>query len=134
MAPGKRDVVTVRTNSGKEKLQKRHMYMTIKEAFGIFKIENPNIKVGLSKFAELHPSNVLLSSQTPSNVCTCVFHQNMLLALEAIHNHISDIPSYTTEFSSSCLLDPESDLCWFGKCTHNGCGFAVKYSLPENIV
>ena len=72
MATGKQDVVTVRTNSGKEKLQKRHMYMTIKKAFGIFKIENPNIKVGLSKFAELHPSNVLLSSQTPSNVCMCV--------------------------------------------------------------
>ena len=58
----------------------------------------------------------------------------MLLALEAIHNHISDITSYTTEFSSSCLLEPESNLCWFGKCAHNGCGFAAKYSLPENIV
>ena len=44
MASGKQDVVMVRTNSGKEKLQKRHMYMTVKEAFGIFKIENPNIK------------------------------------------------------------------------------------------
>ena len=133
MAPGKRDVVTVRTDNRKERLQKRHMYMTIKEAFGIFKIECPNIKVRLSKFAELRPPNVLLSSQTPRNVCTCVYHQNMFLALDAIHSHIPDIPSYTTEFPSSCLLEPEGDLCWFGECTHNGCGFAAKYSLPDNV-
>ena len=133
MAPGKRDVVTVRTNNGKEKLQKQHMSLTIKEAFGIFKMENPNIRVGLSKFAELRPPNVLLSSQTPSNVCTCVYHQNMFLALDAIHSYIPNIPSYSTEFSSSCLLEPEGDLCWFGECTHNGCGFAAKYSLPDNV-
>ncbi len=71
--------------------------MIMKEAFGIFKVENPHIRV------------------------------------DAIHSHIPDIPSYTTEFSSSCLLQPEGDLCWFGKCTHNGCGFAAKYSLPDNV-
>ncbi len=71
--------------------------MTMKEAFGIFKVENPHIRV------------------------------------DAIHSHIPDIPSYTTELSSSCLLEPEGDLCWFGKYTHNGCGFAAKYSLPDNV-
>lgn len=33
MAPGKRDVVTVRSSNGKEKVQKRHLYMSIKETF-----------------------------------------------------------------------------------------------------
>ena len=33
MAPGKRDVVTVRSSNGKEKVQKRHIYMSIKETF-----------------------------------------------------------------------------------------------------
>ena len=116
MAPGKRDVITVRNEDGKQKLQKRHLYMTIKEAYAIFKTENPDIKLGLSKFADLRPPNVLLSSQTPANVCTCVYHQNMFLALDAIHCHIPSIPSYNTEFPASCIVDPGSDACWFGEC------------------
>ena len=133
MAPGKRGVVTIRKQRWEGKTTKRHLYMTIKEVYGIFKIENPNIKVGLSKFAELRLPNVLLSPQTPSNVCTCIYHQNMFLALDAIHSRIPDIPSYTTEFSASCLLEPEGDFCWFGKCIHKYCGFAAKYSLPDTV-
>ena len=133
MAPGKRGVVTIRKQRWEGKTTKRHLYMTIKEVYGIFKIENPNIKVGLSKFAELRLPNVLLSPQTPSNVCTCIYHQNMFLALDAIHSHIPDIPSYITEFSASCLLEPEGDFCWFGKCIHKYCGFAAKYSLPDTV-
>lgn len=82
----------------KKKFQKRHMYMTIKEAYGIFKIENPNVKIGLSTFAEIRSQNVLLSTRTPANVCTCIYHQNMFLALDAIHSFIPDIPSYNTDF------------------------------------
>ena len=50
MAPGKRDVVTIRDKDGKKKLQKRHLYMSIKEAYGVFKVENPKVKIGLTKF------------------------------------------------------------------------------------
>lgn len=109
MAPGKRDVVTIRDKDGKKKLQKRHLYMSIKEAYGVFKVENPNVKIGLTKFRKLRPPNVLVSSQTPS--------------LDAINIHIPDIPSYSTDFPASCLLDPGSDLCWFGNCSHDSCGF-----------
>ena len=133
MAPGKRDVVTIRDKDGKKKLQKRHLYMSIKEAYGVFKVENPNVKIGLTKFRKLRPPNVLLSSQTPSNVCTCVYHQNMFLALDAINIHVPDIPSYSTDFPASCLLDPGSDLCWFGNCSHDSCGFEAIYPLPDTV-
>ncbi|CAB4004221.1 Hypothetical predicted protein [Paramuricea clavata] len=133
MAPGKRDVVTIKDQDGKKKLQNRHLYMSIKETYRVFKDENRNVKIGLTKFSTLHPPNVLLSSQTPSNVCTCVYHQNMFLALGAIHSHVPGIPVYSTDFSASCVLNPESDLCWFGNCSHDGCGFEEKYPLPDTV-
>ena len=134
MSPGKRDVVTVRGPNGeKEKVQKRHLYLSIKEAFSLFQEENPDVKIGSSKFAELRPQNVLLSSQTPSNVCTCIYHQNVFLALDDIHIHAPNIPTYSTDFPASCLRDPESDSCWFGECCHDDCGFSAVYSLTDEV-
>ena len=71
IAPGKCDTVTV---NGKEKLQKRHSYMPIKETYAVFKNKYPNVKIGISKFASAQPSQVLLSSEVFSNVCTCIYH------------------------------------------------------------
>ena len=93
IASGKHDTITVITANGKEKLQKRHLYMHIKETCAVFKDKHPNVKIGISKFASLQPSQVLLSSQVPSNVCTCIYHQNMILSLDAIHNYLSTIPT-----------------------------------------
>ena len=74
IAPGKHDTVTVITPNEKEKLQKRHLYMHIKETQAVFKDKHPNVKTSISKFASLRPSQVLLSSQVPSNVCACIYH------------------------------------------------------------
>ena len=70
VAAGKRDTAIVITANGKEKLQKRHLYMHIKETYALFTDKYPNVKIGISKFASLRPSQVFLSSQVPSNVCT----------------------------------------------------------------
>ena len=110
-------------------MQKQHLYMSVKEAYSLFKQENPNVKISLSKFGMVWPPNVLLSSQTPSNVCTCIYHQNAFLALDAIHNVVPDIPVYTSEVCGSCFIDPVSHLCWFGNCAHTSYGFEVKYPL-----
>ena len=72
-APGRRDVVTVRDEAGKKKLQNRHLVMSIKECYETFKEFNPDVKIGVSKFAEIRPPNVLYSSETPSNVCQNTF-------------------------------------------------------------
>ena len=133
MALGKRDAVTIKDHEGKKKLQKRHLYMSIKEPYGVFKDKNPNVKIGLTKFSTLRPLNVLLTSQTPSNVCTCPYHQHMFLALDSIHSHVPGIPVYSTDFPASCMLNPESDLCWFGNCSHDNCGFEEKYPLPDTV-
>lgn len=75
-APGRKDVVTIRSeNGGKTKVQARHLTTTINEVYAMFKESNPNIKIGQSKFSELRPKHVLLSSQLPRNVCLCKYHE-----------------------------------------------------------
>ena len=113
VAPGKRDTVTVRDEGGKKKLQKRHLTMTINEAYALFKEENADQKIGRSKFAELRPPAVLLSSQTPANVCTCLYHQNMFLALESIHRVIpSNYPTvHLTSFRRNMCGFDQSHVC-----------------------
>ena len=56
--------------------------------------KNPGVKIGFSKFAMLRPNQVMLSSQTPANVCNCIYHQNVILALDALHAHIPSVPVY----------------------------------------
>ena len=81
MAPGKGDVVTIRSSNGGEKVQKRHIYMSIKGTFNFFLTEHPNVKTELTKFGYLHPEHLKFSSETPANMCTCIYHQNIILTL-----------------------------------------------------
>ena len=55
MCPGKADYVKVKTNDGVFQKQKRHMMMTIGEAFECFREQNPEYEIGKSKFASLRP-------------------------------------------------------------------------------
>ena len=57
--------------------------MSIKECYATFKESNPAVKIGVSKFAEIRPPNVLFSSEPPSNVCQLIhlpseFHTEIL--------------------------------------------------------
>ena len=74
-----------KVKAGSRRLQKWHMTMSIKETYASFKEEYPNVKLGLSKFAELRPHDVKLSSETPVNVCQCTYHQNVIMAVDALH-------------------------------------------------
>ena len=112
IAPGKHNTVTLITANGKEKLQKSNLYMHIKETYAVFKDKHPNAKIGISKFVSLGPSQVLLSSQVLFNVCTWIYHQNMILSLDAIHKYLPTIPTYNKEFSATCIISPKEELCW----------------------
>ena len=85
-APGKRDVKLVKDpSSGKRTLiPKRHMLMTIGEAFGEFKKENKDILIEKSKFYELRPEHVILSSQMPHHVCVCKYHANFEFLIQSL--------------------------------------------------
>ena len=88
MCPGRHDIVTVKTTDGKVKLQKQHLYFKIRETHSIFLSEHTEVKISLSKFAMLCPPQVMLSSQTPTNMCTFIYHQNKILALYALHTYM----------------------------------------------
>jgi len=80
-APGTRDVSILRTTEGIRKcktiIQKIFMMINVMEAHQIFKEENPDDKVGKSKFFEYRPKNIHNMADIPHNVCICKTHGNM---------------------------------------------------------
>ena len=119
MMPGKADCITVRNASGtKMKKQKRHLVMTLSETFCCFKADHPQINIGKSKFAELRPKWVFLSSEMPHNVCGCRYHENVFLLLEALHRKYPDVvPLYSKElFTARCKCNVVSEQCMSNSC------------------
>jgi hypothetical protein len=82
--PAKREVVTVKTPTGKETLQKHVMTMTLEEAHKLYKVRNPDHKIGLSSFSKLKPVNVKKVSETSRRSCLCQVCCNMALKVEAL--------------------------------------------------
>ncbi len=115
-APGKKDYVTVWKKQDKVKLQKRHMYYTVKETHSLFKLENPDLKIGKSKFAQLKPANVLHKSETPKDACLCTYHENINLLCEAVHKAMPDFPTYSSDFVSNFVCSADSEKCMTGNC------------------
>ena len=132
MCPGRRDLVTAKTTDGEVKLKKRHFYFKLEETHAIFLSEHPEVKNSLSKFAVLRPPQVMLSPQTPTNVCTCIYHQNTILALDTLHTYMPNIPMYNKDFLSSCLESPDLENCWYNECKHTNCGFEYFYPFPND--
>ncbi len=97
MMPGKADYVSLRRDDGtKEKVQKRHLVMTVGEVYKEFKREHEKFQIGKSTFASLRPKHVLLNSQMPHNVCGCKYHNNMLLLVECLHKTTGTSCEFTT--------------------------------------
>ena len=115
--PGKQNVVTMRDENGKRKEQKQVLTMTVAEAHSLFVGENPTIIVGKSKFAELLPAEVLLSSKMSHNICGCIYHTNIALLLEELHRKLSEnFPLNGEEFVKSCVCDTTNKKCMTSNC------------------
>ena len=71
------------------------------------------------------------SSETPANVCTCIYHQNIILTLDSIHKHVQEISLYSKTFAEDCLLYAD-EACWYGNCDYDKCSFSSTYAKPEN--
>lgn len=127
-APGKKDFVTSWQQGKKEQIQKRHLMFSLKEAHAMFKTEHPEIKISLSKFSSLRPINVLLSSQTPQNVCLCQYHENIRLICDCLAKETESFPSYSGNFVDNFVCDSGSEECMLGRC--NNCS---KYAWLDDI-
>lgn len=131
-APGKRDYKSIKnpTTREREKVQKRHMVITVKEAFALFAKENPEINIKRSKFYELRPGNVLLTSEMPHNVCICKRHANFNFVVEALSKTIENIPLTGKELLRNLCCDVNNEKCMIGLCTE--CKTDIFTLLPDD--
>lgn len=75
--PGIKDFVIIKTAHSREKIQKRIMTMTLKEAYEEFQKEYPDQKISFAKYARLRPAHVILFSQSKQWSCLCIYCTNM---------------------------------------------------------
>lgn len=113
--PGRKDYVTVVSVSGeKEKVQKRILVMTVREAYEVFRKEH-DVVIGKSKFASLRPRCVMPVSDRDQTVCCCRYHENLELLLEGLRKSSWAVPNAKQLMEqASCRWDKE---CYFGKCS-----------------
>ncbi|GBN82322.1 hypothetical protein AVEN_148987-1 [Araneus ventricosus] len=73
--PGMKDVVSI----GKKVYERKRLILcTLSELYSSFKLEYPNLKIGLSKFCSLRPKWCVLAGASGTHlVCVCTIHQNL---------------------------------------------------------
>ena len=133
-APGRKDAIPVQSNDGtKEQKQIKHLTLSISEVYSLFCKEYPTTQIGKSKFAYLRPKHVLLSSKLPHNVCMCQYHENFIMAVNALHKVCPDVPKYSYDFPGTCVCDPLKEDCWMNNCESckDAQGFQSAHPLNE---
>lgn len=115
-APGIKDVVTVKEDGVKEKVQVRHLFSSIRETHALFCSENEEVTIGKSKFSDLRPKHVKTSNKMPHNICLCKYHANFILAINALHDTFPSFQKYTEFFWDQYLCKPPTETCWQSNC------------------
>ena len=95
--PGMKDFMMVNLEGKKVPVSKRLILLNLKEAHYLFQQDNPNVKIGLSKFCFLRPKWCVTADSSGShNVCVCIKHQNpkLMLAGADIGVDYSTHPNY----------------------------------------
>lgn len=119
MAPGLKDSVLIRSSTGKFRMQKRYMLMTLKEAHQLFKESHKDIKCGLSVFCSSRPIFVKCLSEVPHNTCTCKYHENVRMLLKALSKAVNPPKSVPTEFRlflNEVVCNQENESCMLNQC------------------
>lgn len=84
--PGVKNKKSITVDGVKVLKQKRLLLFNLKELHTKFKLENPDTKIGISKFCELRPQNCVSAGAAGTHVvCVCLLHQNFKLMLDAIN-------------------------------------------------
>lgn len=131
--PGRKDFKTVRGASGKCRVQKKLMMMTVMEAYKLFKLEHKNVKVGKSKFASLRPIHVQPVSEKDQNVCCCRYHENVEMLLDSLRKSCPGLPSLDAVVEGAgCRWDIK---CYLGDCDIcSDVGIFIHTLLPSELL
>lgn len=88
-----KDAITVwESNGSKVRKQKRYLMFKLREAFNLFREEGSD-QIGFSKFCSLRPQEVVLSRNTPQDVCLCCIHENFFQLVFALSKR-TNLPEY----------------------------------------
>ncbi|WAR09173.1 hypothetical protein MAR_019131 [Mya arenaria] len=84
------------------------MQVTLLVAFTLFKKENPDCRIGLTKFTALRPKNVRLLTTRHWNYCVCLICQNVSYRLKTLNRFL---PEKIKDFNQllDVILCPKSD-------------------------
>ena len=104
----------MKQSQDKKQVQKKHLFCSLRETYAIFVKENPTVNIGFSKFCFLRPTNVMLSSEMPSNVCLCSYHENIKLLCLCLSNEVPQFPVSSGSFVDNFVCNSESEGCMFG--------------------
>ena len=100
--PGPRDCVSIRTNSGRELVQKRLLLSSLRKTFQRFQ-EVCKHQISFSTFAALRPNHCkLLNTSGFHNVCVCTIHENVDLMLHSLKKY---------SFQTNCKAPLDKLLC-----------------------
>lgn len=121
--PGIKDFVSITENGIKVRKTKRLLLGNLREMYALFRERHGEHKIGLSKFCELRPKNVVLVNACGThNVCVCIKHQNVKLMLHSINlkKLTKNLKDYEMESYKDCfkkiVCSSESPYCYIGKC------------------
>lgn len=111
-APGMKDVVVIRSNGIKTKVQKRHMYYKLQTAHRMY-TEETGSTISFSKFANLRPVDVQLLRNIPLDVCLCSYHENFISYTSALFPD----DSYNNEWiQNNVVCQNPSSKCYLSEC------------------
>lgn len=118
-APGRKDFVSVLDEDGnKVKHQTKYLMYPIREVYAKFCKEYGSVPLKRSKFFELRPKYILSASETPANLCLCVYHADFMEAVNSISKVIPEMPMYGDGniFYETFFCETMSKQCWLNEC------------------
>jgi hypothetical protein len=117
--PGRKDYVSVKENGTRVHKQKRLLLVNLKTAHELFLEENSDAKIGLTKFSQLRPVEVVFAgSQGTLTQCVCQIHENCELMFEALKKLLRENLPFKdcTDVLWPSMCNPPNDICHLGEC------------------
>ena len=129
---GMQECVSVRNEDGdRVPLQKHYLSTTLETAYLNFKAEFPHIKIGLSKFKQFRPKNVIKYSDQEGGAqkCCCQMHENGSLLLDS--TFIGELKEFKEVLNLNpddkvtlnavlkafvCADTDDNESCWMNSC------------------
>ena len=86
----------------------------MQEVYALFQEQYPGVKIGLSKFFELKPANVIHMAQSPSDQCKCIQHDTFRMMLIPFKVKVDS--TFWSKMLCEEGCDDVKSACWLNEC------------------